>query len=441
MVITFGGLTSGIDTKAIIDATITAQRVPVNKLSQRKADYSSQISNLGKLASKLSDLQKMAEDMSKTSNVLAYKLGLGDEDVLGATADGSASAGRYDVEITRLATAEKNRSVAFASAFSEVKAGTLTIETPGETAVDVTIAEGDTLEDVVDKISASAAKVDAAIISDGTSRYLQITAADTGFEIGGVADDAVKVTETYTGSAGGELGLTQVIQARNAALKVDGLSAESRSNTPNDIVPGMQLDLKTLGTSTLDVRPDKAGTTEKIKAFVDLTNEVIDLVRAGTRTSDGARSIDNDPTLERLGSELRGVIYQVVDGLATDANSLSRIGIETTTNGKLEIDNDRLEEALDTDIRGVGRLFTTADKGLSDILSTMLDRYTDSVDGLIGNRKKALNGRIEQLDAQIVRMESRLERTQATLQRQFSAMEQALSVYQTQGKALSASLG
>jgi flagellar hook-associated protein 2 len=440
MVITFGGLTSGIDTKAIIDATIAAQRVPIDKLSQRKSDYSSQISNLGNLASKLGELQKMAEDMSKTSNVLAYELGLGDDKILGATADGAASAGRFDIEITRLATGEKNRSVPFASSFSEVKAGTLTIETAGDTAVDITIAEGDTLEDVVDKISASAAKVDAAIISDGTSRYLQITAADTGHAIGGVADDAIKLTETYTGTTGAELGLTQVVQARNATLKVDGLSAESRSNTPNEIVPGMQLELKTLGTSSLDVRPDKAGTIEKIKAFVDLTNEVIDLVRAGTRTSEGARAIDNDPTLERLGSELRGVIYQAVDGLSTDANSLARIGIETTTNGKLEIDNDRLEEALDTDIRGIGRLFTTADQGLSAILSSTLERYTDNVDGLIGNRKKALNGRIEQLDAQIVRMESRLERTQVTLQRQFSAMEQALAVYQTQGKALSATL-
>jgi flagellar hook-associated protein 2 len=440
MAITFGGISSGIDSKAIIEASIAAQRVPIDKLAQRKSAYSSQISNLGKLASKLGELQKMAEDMGKTSNVLAYELGLGDEDILGATADGSASAGRYEVEITRLAAAEKNRSAAFASNFSEVKAGTITIETAGDTAIDVTIEAGDTLEDVVDRINASGAEVDAAIVSDGTSRYLQVTAAETGHVIGGAADDAIKITENYTGSTGGELGLAQVVQARNATLKVDGLTAESRSNTPSDIVPGMQLDLKKEGTSSLGVSPDKSGTISKIKAFVDLTNEVLDLVRNGTRTAEGARSIDNDPTLERLGSEIRNVVLRTVDGLATNANSLSRIGIETTTNGKLEIDNDRLEEALDKDIRGVGKLFTTTDKGLSDVLAGLLDRYTDGVDGLIGNRKKALNGRVDQLDAQIVRMESRLERTQTTLQRQFSAMEQALSAYQTQGKALTSML-
>lgn len=440
MPVTFGGISSGIDTKAIIQATIAAQRVPIDKLGQKKGAYNAQISDLGKLASKLDELQKLAGDMKKTSNVLGFTFGVGDEDVIGVAADGAAAAGRYDLEVTQLAQAEKNRSAAFGSNLSQVRAGTLTIQTAGADPVDVTIEEGMTLDDVVDLINGSGAKVDASIVRDGTSSYLQLTATESGHTIGGAADDAVTITETSTGATGQALGLTQVVQARNAKFTVDGLPVESRTNKPTDIIPGLELTLKKLGTSSLEVAPDKAGSKEKMKAFVDLVNGVMDLVKSSTRTSDGARKAEPDPTIERLGTELRSLVLQTVDGVSSRSSSLSRIGVQINSSGKLEIDNTRFDEALDRDIRGIGRLFTTEDVGLSARLDTIIEKYTESVDGIIGNRKKALNARVDQLDQQMERMGLRLERTQNTMQRQFAAMEQALSTFQAQSQALTAML-
>ena len=440
MAVTFGGISSGIDTKAIIQATLAAQRAPLDRLNQKKSAYTSQISDLGRLSSKLDTLQTMAKDMSKTSNVLAFQFAVGDEDVLSATADGAAAAGRYDIEVTQLATAEKNRSSAFASGFSSVQSGVLTVQTAGDDAIDITIEEGDTLDDVVDKINGSGAKVDATVVRDGTSSYLQITASESGHTVGGSPDDAVTISENYSGGSGQTLGLTQVVQAKNSKFTVDGLAAESRSNAPNDIIPGLEIGLKKLGTSSLEVRPDKEGTKEKLTAFVTLVNEVMDLVKSGTRNSDGARKAEPDPAIERLGAELRSLVLQTVDGVSSQSSSLSRIGVETTSTGKLQIDNTRFEEALGKDLRGIGKLFTTEEVGLSSRLENILERYTDSVDGVLGNRKKALNGRVDQLDAQMGRMEIRLERTQSTLQRQYATMEQVLASYQAQGSALSAVL-
>lgn len=440
MAVTFGGISSGIDTKAIIQATIAAQRVPINQLNSKKSSYNAQISNLGQLASKLSELQTLAKDMSKTSNVLAFTFGIGDDKVIGATADGAASAGRYDLEVTQLAQAEKNRSSAFGSNFSEVRAGTLTIQTAGDDPIEVTIDEGMTLEDLVDRINGSGAKVDASIVRDGTSSFLQLTASESGHEIGGSADDAIVLTENYTGVGGQALGLTQVVQAKNATFTVDGLPIESRTNKPTDVLPGLELDLKKLGTSSLEVAPDKAGTKEKMKAFVDLVNGVMDLVKSSTRTSDGARVAEPDPTIERLGSELRSLLIESVPGLPSDRNSLARIGLSMNASGKLEIDNTRFDASLDKDIRSIGRLFTNSEDGLSTKLESILERYTESVDGVLTNRKKALNGRVDQLDQQMERMELRLGRTQSTLERQFAAMEQALAGIQAQGQALTSLL-
>ncbi len=438
MGITFNGLSSGIDTDAIIRATLAAQRTPIQQLENRKLSYNARISALGEIASKLGALESLAKGMSKASNVLAFQIGVGDEEVIGATADGESVAGSYELEVQALARAEKNRSVAFASAFSQVKAGTLTIATAGDSEGPhtITIEEGDSLDDVVDRINGSAAKVSASIISDGTSSYLQIVASESGHVIGESADDAITISESYTGSDGAELGLVQVSQARNALLTVDGLAAESRSNEPTHVIPGVAVALKKTGSSTLDIAADKTGTKDKLKQFVDLTNEVIDLVNKATRTSDGARSVEPDPTIERLGVEIRKLVAHTLGGGAGNITSLTRLGIKTDSSGRLSIDDKVLDKVLNDDPRGVARLFTEAESGLSTTVQALTERYTNGVDGIVGNRKKALNQRVDQLDSQIERMELRLDRLQTTMQRQFTAMEKALASYQAQGSAL-----
>lgn len=438
MAVTFNGINSGIDTAALIKAALDAQRVPVTQLDARKTSYNAQISGLGKIASKLAELKTMATDMAKTSNVLAFTVAVGDEDVLGATAEGESSAARYDVSVTQLARAEKDRSVGFGSSLSEVKAGKLLIGTAGDSdgPYEIEIEVGDQLEDVVDKINASGAKVDASIVSDGSHSYLQIVAADSGFEVGGNADDAITISESYTGATGQGLGLTQAVVAQNARLSVDGLAVESRTNQPTDIVAGITLDLKKVGSSTLSIATDKAGTKTKLETFVTRTNELLDLVKASTRTSDGARAVAPDPAVERLGSEVRALVSKTIDGAGTNS-SLARIGIQTDASGHLSIDKTKLDKALNTDLRGVARLFTTPTNGLSSTIESLVDRYTDGVDGIIGGRTKALTKRIDQLDTQIDRMESRIEKMGTTMQRQFTAMEKALQTYQSQGSALS----
>jgi len=439
MAVNFNGLSSGIDTAAIIKATIAAQRTPINQLETRKSGYTTQISNLGKIAANLDALKALATDMGKTSNVLAFKIGVGDELVLAATADGESSPAQYEIAVTQLARAEKDRSAAFASPLSQVKAGTLTLQTAGDTAgpYTITIAEGDSLEAVVDKINASGAKVDASILHDGTQSYLQVVAAESGHVLGGVAADAITITESYTGTLGGELMMSEITQAQNALLTIDGLAAETRTNQPNDLVAGIALDLKKIGTSSLAIAADQGGTKTKLEAFVDLTNEVMDLVKSSTRTSDGARKADPDPAIERLATDVRRLITQTIAGVSGSNTSLARIGIQTDASGHLSIDSTKLDKALTADLRGIGRLFTTADTGLSAAVQALATRYTDSIDGVIGNRQKALNHRVDQLDTQIERMQLRLDRVQSRMQRQFTAMEKALQAYQAQGSALS----
>jgi len=436
MAVNFSGITSGLDTKAIIDATIAAQRLPVNRLESRKSDWQAQISSLGKLASKLDALKTMAKDMRELGKVLAMQGTVSDDEIGNATVDGATTAGRYEIGITRLARAEKDRSVAFGSGLSQVKAGTLTIGTAGNDPVDVEIEEGDNLQDVVDKINASDARVDASIVRDGSKSYLQIVAADSGHEVGGAAADAVTISEVYGGAGGTELGLTEVVTAQNALLTVDGLPVEHRQNRITDVLEGVTLELKKEGSLSLDVASNATGTKEKIQGFVTLVNEVLDMVKGETRTSDGSRKANSDPSLERLTTELRRLVSDSVGGLTGKYGMPSQIGIKTTSAGKFELDTKVFDEVLSKDAHAVGRLFTMADTGLGARIEAALDKWTDPIDGVISNRKDSINLRITDADRQIGRLETRLSRLQSSLQLQFTRMEQALAQIQQQGSAL-----
>lgn len=441
MAVNFSGIVSGFDTKALIEATVNAQRQPVNRLESRKSDYESQISTLGKVTSALNELKTLMEEMEETANVLAFDATSSDEDLLTAEVTGSASQGSYELVVTDLARAEKDRSASFVSKYEPVKAGTITITAAGEDAVEIEIADGDTLEEVVEKINASGAKVDASLINDGTNNYLQIVATDTGHTIGGSADDALTISESYTGSTGSELGMTQVVQAKNAKFTVDGLPVEQRTNTVTSVLTDVTLNLKDEGTVTLDIASNRDGTKEKIQAFVDKFNSVLDLIDDSTTTSDGGRAVDSDPTLLQVRADMRSLVAESVAGLSTSYNALARIGIRTSaTTGKLEIKTTDFDSALDKDIRSVGRIFTQADSGLAARLLAKIEGYTDSTDGSLTNRTKSLNSRITETDTQIGRMEERIDRLTTTLQRQFTAMEQTLSNLQNQGSLLTSLL-
>jgi len=436
MPINFSGIASGLDTQAIIKATMQVQRVPIQRLQARRNDWNTQISGLGKIGSKLDDLKKLAKEMQAVGQTLAMSGTVGDEDLLGATVDGAATAGRYELTVTQRARAEKDRSVGFGSNLSSVKAGNLRIGTAGNDPIDITIENGDTLQDVVDKINTSGARVDASIVRNGSQSFLQIVAADSGHVVGGAAADAITIEETYTGAEGGELGLTEVVGAQNARFTVDGLQVEHRQNRITDVLAGVTLDLKKEGTVTLDVASNADGTKEKLKAFVTLVNDVLGLVKSETRTSDGARKPNADPTTERLSSELKALVSNAIEGLGGTYRSASSIGIKTTAAGNFELDTKIFEDVLGKDPHAIGRIFAQAETGLGARIEGALKRWTDPIDGIITSRKKALDLRVADGDKHIGRLETRLASMQATMQRQYTRMEQALAAIQTQGAAL-----
>ena len=444
--VSISGLISGIDTKAIINAVVNVQRQPILRMQRAKMGLDIQLSKIGGIKSALETLKTKAEEFKDLEGVLKYTSTSSDEAVLTVTSDGEASPGSYALNVTQLAQGEKDRSVAFSGgALDEVKAGSITIDLDDGTQAVITVDVGDTLTDVKNKINAADLDVDASIIDDGTNAYLQVVARNTGHVVGGPASDAITITESYTGATGAELGFTEVTAATNAIFTIDStISVEKQSNSITGVLEGVELELLTIGTSTLTVATDKAGTKENIQTLIDAFNGVLEpIVRElrVTAETDPLTSLGGDFLIRKLQSDISDIVSARIQGFANTFTSLAEIGIGTNAAGMLEIDSDKMDEALNGDIVAVGKLFSEDTIGIAAQIEAMTEMYTDSTDGLLSMRTDSLNDRMDDIDDQVFKLKGRLEGLRVRLQKQFTAMEKAMSKIQAQGGALVSFLG
>jgi flagellar hook-associated protein 2 len=443
--VSISGLVSGIDTKAIINAYVQAKRRPINRMLQTKQGIEVRISKIGAMNSALNDLKTYMAGMQDISDVLSYSAKSSDESILTTSSTGEAAPGSYDLVVSSLASREKDRSAAISTGpFGQVKAGTINIATDDGSSALITIEEEDTVTDILNKINAADVPVDASIINDGTNAYLQVVSQDTGFKVGGSANDAVVITENYTGADGDELGFSQVSTAKNATFTLDGVSIEKRTNSISGALTGVSFELLSAGSSTVTVDKDKTGTQENVQGFLDKMNAIRQLVVDEMRvdaTTNPNTSLAGDFTIRKLHSDLSGLLGKTVPGLGNAYNSLNAIGIETGPDGLLRFDTDKFETALDSDLNKVGQIFSQDTTGVADLAIALVETYADSTDGLLTSRTKALNTRTDGIAEQVLRMEGRIEKLQDRMRAQFTAMEQAMNRIQTQGGALASFLG
>lgn len=444
-----GGIASGLDTNTLISQLVSIERQPIVKLQTRQSTYEGQISKFGNLSAKLSDLKSALQKVDTKNELLALTASTSDDSFVTATATGDASPGSYSVSVAQLAKAEKDRSVAFTAADAPVKAGTLTFTVKDEDPVEITITDGDTLADVAASINASDAAVSASLVNDGTNTYLYLTADETGHTVGGTADDAIVVTEAYTGATGTELGITQVQAAQNARFTLDDLTIEKETNSVSDVVQGVTLNLK--GAMAVDatpvsvmVSPDIDTVKKRLKDVVDAYNNVLGMLgTALTLEEDESRegTLAGDPVATRIQSSLQGIVSASISGLRGDFDSLGSMGIKTDSKGRLQIKDSELTDALESDFLGVSQLFTQKDTGLAAKMVEQIESFTDTHDGAIKSRQDGIRRSVDLLQEQIDRMNMRVDSYEQSLVRTYTALETMMSQLQFQGNYLSSTLG
>ena len=467
MGIRIGGLSTGLDTAALIDAFIRFERRPLDLVEARKAsvekekglfrDLNTKLQALSDAAAAIDNLNSTLSGPVLDEELLAFQVSSSKDTVLTGNATGNATPGTVDVEVVQVAKVGRRFSAAFSAKDTVVaNAGeTLSIDYGGLDAqgnpktIDITAgASGETLETLKTLINEDAnneGNVRADILFDGTSYRLVISGAKTG-----VAND-VNVTTTISGPGGSpfiDTALTQT--AQDSQINVFGGIAISRSdNDINDVLPGLTLKLHSEDPGnpvTLDVTRDDEKISEKLQAFVDAYNDVVDFVNQQSRfdeTSKKAGPLSGNPTLRRVQSTLQ----QALQGSSSNPyqfsgnplRSVGEFGIELGSDGKLSLNQTELTEALDTDPFNV-REFLSGDGtqlGAASSMVQAIDPFIESVTGIMAGIDETLQDRIQSFETQIERMQERLDRREELLVQRFSRLESSIAALQAQGNSLS----
>ncbi len=385
------GLSSSIDSKAIIDAQIQAKRQPAVQI-ETKITKNTELANAykelkTKTGSLTTSLNALRSAPGSTVDVFNTKLASGTTaaasgapsgytpsgiDSLLLTSIGStAQTGTQSIRITQLAQAQQVRSDSIGSSTASLASLGFTTGTFSLGGQTVTISATDTLQDLRANINAAGAGVTATVVSaSATENYLVLTSSQTG-------------TANTLNFAGGNavsngLGLTlagvvktELVQAKDAIINVNGITGITRSsNTIDDVLTGITLNLLKAEPNTditLKIEPDLNSIKTAIGDFVEAYNSLRDYFAAqrtaSDRNGDGEVADDElgvlayDQRLRDIMSRLSEVATTSLSGNADGFRSLGQIGITLESDYKLKVNDATLDSRLLANVGEIKKLF------------------------------------------------------------------------------------
>ena len=478
--ISFGGLSSGLDTSAIIQALVSVERIPINMLETRKATEQRKISSVGTLSGLVDGLREKASKLATLGDFMSFTTSSSNESLIDVSANSSAAAGSHSIVVQQVLATDR-------WAFDGVLDPTTDLATSGGTnisydyegtnyAFTFTSSVGTSLDDIAAAINNGPnGGVTAAVVQTGTANapdgyQLVITAADGG-ETRKIANINTTVEGLTINSTPG--GASNITQGADAIAVIDGLRFQRESNDFSDVLAGVSLQVLAADineTVTFTVGADKDSIKTKIKEFTEAYNEVMTFINDQSSYSedDGAGGLlFGDNILRTVQRSMYNTIFGQVSAGSNPGgfDTLGIIGIEVDNLGMLSIDDTTLDAKMDEDLDAVADLFAdtdgfdnggavkgdpnyyvdiTADTGLADDLMREIDRLTKGfvgpggslLKGIFDTRTEALEGIVTRIDDDIEAKEFRLLRFEDNLIARYAALESVMASINAQGSSL-----
>lgn len=440
------GIGSGLDVNNIVSQLIALERRPIDRLDRKQVIVNAQISAYGSLKSKISSFQTAMQGLSSISSFQVFSAVSNDENVFTATADSSAAAGNYSINVTALAERDKIATQAYVDTAAVVGEGTLTLSVGGDSFDVVIDGTNNTVAGIRDAINAAADNtgVSATIVTDDNGAQLILSTDETGtantltVTVSGDTDanntDDAGLSALAYDVGGGVVHRAAITTAADSVVEIDGFIVTSSSNTISGALDGVVIAAKSIGNSTLSITRDDAKITESVQAFADAYNALkseIDTQRAG--------QLEADSTLLTIERQLSAIFNSGSPITGSNFSYLVEVGLSTDELGKLQIDNSDLTAALDADFESFANLFAAQDEGIAFRLEALADSLLDT-DGLIDAREDGLQTQIDSIEDQKLRLEDRLVIIERRIRAQFSALDILVSKLSSTGDFLTQQL-
>lgn len=421
MVMRVSGLASGMDIDDIVSKLMTAQRVPLDKLYQKKTYTEWQRDDYRMINTALSELDRLISDgIGRQASFIKKTVSVSNPNAVSIKNINSTTDFSGTIEVKELATAATMISIGSSTITNSTekfgeghvlegqiikirainKDGSFDKNTDGtDKWFEYTIKADDTLQSVINEINA---KSGVTAFFDEKEGKFSITAKNTGNAGDTDITAAVQLkAENADGSeAIGNNFFKDIMKmnahsnqesdptnkGQNATVIYNGLEINRSSNTFRINGAEFTLKEKTTGPVTFSSTADVDSIFDTVKKFVDSYNGLIATISSKTsekknssyppltdaqkkemeedqikKWEEQARkgTLRRDSTLTSLLTKMRTSLYTQVEG--TSLGTLDKIGITTTKNylegGKLEIDEEKLKAAIAEDPNAIYELF------------------------------------------------------------------------------------
>ena len=430
------GAGSGIDVKALAQSLVDAEKTPKKeRIDGKIAKSEAKITGYSAVKYALSTLKTAFGKLNDASDFNSIKPSNTQPSAFGVTASTTAEAGSYSIEVLQTALAQRTASSTFADRATVLNGGAafqlnLSIGGVSTGAIAVTTA---TPAGMVSAINGAKLGVTAQLINTG-SGYNVVVTGETG-----AAQNFSLTSDDGTGQAITAVAFDTSLQtATDASFKVNGLAVTRSSNTVNDVIDGVTLDLytSTTGAARLDLNRDTASIKDNIKGLLTAYNEFEDTLEIlGDRASEVEEFggiLAGDNLLQRVRNQVRDMITSNSTTPGTTIKAARHVGLSIDRFGKLSLDEDKLDTALQDNFVEVSTMFSAgtnnqsiyspAPAGLAGDAINSIEKMLLST-GLIDTQSKSATTQIAKYKEELTALDERMEKLMARYMSQFSVME------------------
>lgn len=440
------GAGSGIDTRALIEALVAAERgAKTAPLTARGAALDAQISALGQVRSALAGIATSLETRVRSGALGLVPVSSSAGVAIERFGTGPTGAFVADVTVNRLASAQALTAAPLVAGDAPVGTGTLTIAFgtrielgsgafgfagSGAPAVDIVIdASNNSLVGLRDAINRAGAGVTASIVSNAGAATLSLKGSEgaaRGFIISAAEAPGDPGLARFAYTPGAPT-MNLAATAGDAQLSLDGIAVTRSSNVVDDLITGTRLRLvkaDPAAPAVLSAARDGNQLSATIADFASTLGAMRGLIgdlRKGATATEAGGALANDATARAIDQRIAGLVttaFAEAGGLR-----LRDLGVTVARDGSVGFDAARFAALSPVRYGDAENLLKAL---AAPALSTRPNRLL-SIAELATPAGAGLARRRTGVTGELAKVETRLASYRATLVRQYSAMDRLVA--------------
>jgi len=356
---------SGLNTTQIVDTLVNAEVVPKQtKINEQVEEKNVSISSLGQVKTEFTNFDTNLAMLADQTGLVAASSSSAIE-VIPDNAN-ALEPFFHNFTVSNLASAHTLSFPGFSSATATVPdAGTMIFSIgtySGDTFTrdtdvtqqSITITSTSTIQDLAAQVNnLSGMNLSASVIKVSDDDYSLMIKSELGEhkQLQIVARDSLnaEISELNFESPATSDSSKQVVQGGNASFTLDGATITRSTNTIDDLIDGVTLELKATSASNVEVGAayDEAQALDILTAFVSQVNTLrttmTDLTDMGGNGND-AGPLRGDTLIRSYVNRLKAITTTPISNYKDDPIFLSSFGVMTELDGSLSIDTIKFTE-------------------------------------------------------------------------------------------------